>query len=343
MGGIVELDFTEWLGAPMDLKESIERRSISSVMDDAGNGGKARRTMPTGFSPLDRVLGGGLRTRNLTLVGGAPGAGKTITTLQWARNLARDGHRAVFACYEHDEATLLGRLLRLELGDMPPGDRLSERGRAARATLTRLDAGDISLREAIVEAPILAEPESRLRHYADRLWLVRASGATTTLEELEELVDDGTDAIFVDYIQKVPVGTDQTPERERITEVAQGLKELAMSANVAVIAVAAANVEGLEASRLRLRHLRGSSAIAYEADVIVMINDKFDIVARSQMTYDLSNAESFKNQLIFSIEKNRDGDDMIDMEFGKQFDYLRVDPKGSLVKERLIDNRLFTE
>jgi hypothetical protein len=34
---------------------------------------------------------------------------------------------------------------------------------------------------------------------------------------------------------------------------------------------------------------------------------------------------------------------MIDMEFAKQFDYLRVDPQGSLVKERLIDNRLFTE
>jgi hypothetical protein len=226
---------------------------------------------------------------------------------------------------------------------MPTGDRLSERGRAARATLTRLDAGDISLREAIVEAPLLAEPESRLRDYADRLWLVRASGATTTLEELEELVDEGTDAIFVDYIQKVPVTDDRADEKERITVVAQGLKELAMSADVAVVAVAAANVEGLVAPRLRVRHLRGSSAIAYEADVIVMLNDKYDIVSRSQMTYDLSNAESFKGRLIFSVEKNREGDDMVDIEFGKQFDYLRVDPEGTHVKERLIDNRLFTE
>jgi replicative DNA helicase len=329
-------------GEAMDLKESVGRKSITSVLDEANAGGRTRRTMPTGFSPLDRVMGGGLRTRNLTLVGGAPGAGKTITTLQWARNLARDGRRCVFACYEHDEATLLGRLLRLELGAMPAKERLSEQGRAARATLNRLDAGDLTLREAVEEAPILGEPETELRSYADRLWLVRASGADTTLEELEGLVDEDTDALFVDYIQKVPLARDGG-ERERITVVAQGLKELAMSRNVALIAVAAANVEGLEAPRLRLRHLRGSSAIAYEADVVVMLNDKFDIVSRSQMTHDLTNAESFKNQLIFSVEKNRDGDDMIDIEFHKQFDYLRVDPNGSLVKERLIDNRLFTE
>lgn len=327
----------------MVLKEPIGRKSISSVLEEANSGGRARRTMPTGFTPLDRIMGGGLRTRNLTLVGGAPGAGKTITTLQWARNLARNGHRAVFACYEHDEATLLGRLIRLELGDLPARERLSDRGRAARATLNKLDAGDITLREAVEMAPILIEPELQLHGYADRLWLVRASGDYTTLEKLSDLVDDDTDALFVDYIQKVPISGGDRDERERITIVAQGLKELAMSANIALVAVAAANVEGLEAPRLRLRHLRGSSAIAYEADAVVMLNDKFDIVSRSQMTHDLVNAESFKNQIVFSLEKNRDGDDMVDMEFNKQFDYLRVDPQGSLVKERLIDNRLFTE
>jgi hypothetical protein len=160
--------------------------------------------------------------------------------LQWARNLAMDGRRVVFACYEHDEATLLGRLLRLELGGLPTSDRLSERGRSARATLSRLDAGEISLGEAIVEAPILREPQARLRDYADRLWLVRASGASTTLEELGKLIDTDTDALFVDYIQKVPVTDDRADEKERITVVAQGLKELAMSADVAVVAVAAA-------------------------------------------------------------------------------------------------------
>ena len=52
--------------------------------------------MATGFPALDRVIGGGLRTRNLTLIGGSPGIGKTITALQMARNLAHKGQSVIF-------------------------------------------------------------------------------------------------------------------------------------------------------------------------------------------------------------------------------------------------------
>ncbi|MGH8875474.1 MAG: ATPase domain-containing protein [Acidimicrobiia bacterium] len=58
-------------------------------MEEArGHSPTRRRTIPTGFEVLDRVLGGGIRTRDLTLVGGQPGIGKTISTLQWARRAA---------------------------------------------------------------------------------------------------------------------------------------------------------------------------------------------------------------------------------------------------------------
>src|SRR5919202_633777 len=70
--------------------------------------GKAQELLPipTGFQPLDRVLSGGLHPGELILLGGVPGAGKTVMTLQWARNLARSGGNAVFVCYEHEEADL---------------------------------------------------------------------------------------------------------------------------------------------------------------------------------------------------------------------------------------------
>ena len=32
--------------------------------------------------------------------------------------------------------------------------------------------------------------------------------------------------------------------------------------------------------------MRGSSALAYEADVVLVLNNKFDIVARHHLTYD---------------------------------------------------------
>ena len=68
--------------------------------------------LPTGFDPLDDVLAGGIRQGEVVLLGGKPGVGKTIASLQWARAMAQRGVVAVYLCYEHDEVTLLTRLLR---------------------------------------------------------------------------------------------------------------------------------------------------------------------------------------------------------------------------------------
>jgi len=321
----------------------IAKRSVSSVLQAANEGFGDRRTYPTGFGILDRSIGGGLRSRNLTLVGGAPGVGKTIATLQWARNLAVAGVPSVFACYEHDEATLLSRLLHLELGEMPAKDRMAEDGRAARRVLGEVDSGVRSLADAARDLPILAELQRRVSEYAPHLWLVQASGSNTTVEQLAKLVGPDTGVLFVDYLQKVPVTAEFVEERERVITVSQGLKELAMESNVSVVAVTAADLGGMEASRLRLHHLRGSSALAYEADVVILLNDKFKIVSKSQMSFSPNSVEGFKRQIVFTIEKNRNGPDSVDLEFGKQYEYLRVDPEGGYVTDRLIDDRLITE
>lgn len=325
------------------MDRGVNKRSVSSVLQTASEGFADRRTYPTGFGLLDRSIGGGLRSRNLTLVGGVPGVGKTIATLQWARNLAVAGVSAVFACYEHDETTLLSRLLHLELGEMPAQERMGEDGRAARRILADVDAGMLPLAEAMQQVPVLSELHRRVSEYSDHLWLVQASGTDTTVEQLAKLVGPETGVLFVDYLQKVPVPSGFLEERERVITVSQGLKDLAMEANVAVVAVTAADLGGMEAARLRLHHLRGSSSVAYEADVVILLNDKFRIVSKSQMAFSPTSVEGIKRQLVFTIEKNRNGPDGVDLEFQKQYEYLRLDPNGSHVTDRLIDDRLVTE
>ncbi len=51
--------------------------------------------MATGFLPLDKTLGGGLRPGELTLIGGGQGSGKTTMALQMARNMAASGQSTV--------------------------------------------------------------------------------------------------------------------------------------------------------------------------------------------------------------------------------------------------------
>ena len=63
-----------------------------------------------------------------------------------------------------------------------------------------------------------------------------------------------------------------------------------------VLAVVAAEKAGLVAGkRLRVHHLRGSSALAYEADIVLIMNEKYDVVARHHLIYDVNNAEGYRN------------------------------------------------
>ena len=103
-------------------------RTLAQVMNDANE--RVVRgdlvdyvPMPTGFDPLDGFIGGGLRKTELVLLGGAQGIGKTIATLQIARNIAmRPDQFAFYLSYEHTETHLMHRLLCMESINPPEID-----------------------------------------------------------------------------------------------------------------------------------------------------------------------------------------------------------------------------
>jgi replicative DNA helicase len=294
----------------------------------------------TGFHPFDDVLNGGIRSGDLMLVGGKPGQGKTIAALQWARHMAATGHTAIFACYEHDEITMLTRLLGCELGETIAGTDFVDEIRLDRLRdgLRAVSTGTARVRDVLDSDPLLLEAEARLRVYADNLVLVRASGTRTDLQAVEQLVDHhGGDrtALFVDYLQKVPVRPEPPEEAERVKRVAEGLKELALGRRIAIVAVAAADRLGLTSRRLRLHHMRGSTALAYEADAAVILNDKLAVVSKAHLVYDTTRTEDFRRRVVFSIEKNRNGPSDVELEFTKDFANFRFHPAGRWVAERL--------
>ncbi len=253
---------------PMAPRDSS--RTASAVL--AGLGERQLRgsgVLRTGFEPLDTALGGGLRTRELTVVGGVPGVGKTAMTLQWARNLAASGDTVIYACYEHDQEDLLARLLLLEVGELVEGSFSSSL--STRDAIRAVSGGRRRLSDEVAGNLLLRAARSRVDDYGERLHLVHATIAATDLEVLNSLVatTDAASTLFVDYLQKVPhAGRD---DEERAVGVASGLKDLALSHGVGVIATVAGDRSVLEVRRARLHHLRGASGIGYEADVVVML------------------------------------------------------------------------
>ena len=312
---------------------------LGDVRAQAFQADRHRRVLRTGYIALDRALVGGVRTQNLTVIGGLPGAGKTVAILQWARTMALNGETVLIACYEHDERTMMDRLLLMELGEL--ADEISyDQLTAAREGLRDVAAGDRKLDEVVASEPALQEATDRMAAYEHGILFVRTSAATTTVQALESLCAAyRATVLMVDYLQKVPTDPWLDDDRMRVMVVAQGLKDLAMRRDVAVVAIAIADRRGLDAQRLRTKHLEGSSTITYEADAVLLLNTKYDVVHRNHIVYDPEKAKAFHRWTVWSIEKHRDGADNIDIQLEKDFRHYRFHVEGDSVAEQLIDER----
>ena len=171
-------------------------RTLTQVMNEA-NDRVVRGDLvdyvptPTGFDPLDGYIGGGLRKTELVLLGGAQGIGKTIATLQIARNIAaRPDHYAFYLSYEHTETHLMHRLLCLE-SISPPEMKMSQGiklrdlyqiivSQRAKEFMGR-DGGAGSLQTILNDNPKTAPALARMQSYADRLILLKASPAAGSI------------------------------------------------------------------------------------------------------------------------------------------------------------------
>ena len=308
----------------------------------------AARVWTTGFDVLDKFLSGGFRSGELVLLGGPQSIGKTTWFLQVARNVARAGRSVVFFSFEHDPQTLLIRLISMEAGEIGGVDApgLSRIRHSFEAADGRSGAITDRLRDTGVGARAL----EAVHEYADRLILHRSIGASTSLQVIRDAVeqvrhDTGQlPLVVVDYLQKVKVPGETMPAEQRVTTIVEGLKDLALDADIPVLAVVAADKAGAGAgNRMRIGDLSGSSALAYESDAVLMLNNKFDVVARHHLMYNLANAERFKHWAVLSIEKNRSGMHGVDLEFQKRFEQARFETSGQVVTEQLVDDRVFVE
>ncbi len=294
------------------------------------------RSIPTGFTPLDAYLGGGLQAEDLVLLGGPQGVGKTVAVLQMARNIAREGHAlAIVVCFEHSEIYLLLRLLSMESVEVADGTLDGMTRQALRdAILRALDAEDsdsiqngleLGLEWVLTNIPGAERAFSRISRYWQRLHLVRGSSRLTTVEVLETYIEKAQDdgfqdiVLFVDYLQKVPyrppIGAPDPDTTQRIGHVVGGLKDVALATGVPIVAVAASDEAGLRAGRVRLADLLGPSLVQYECDVGI-IQNPHEVGADGRQT------------VLWTIEKNRSGPTGVAMLFKLEGRYFYFDPQG---------------
>ncbi len=341
--------------SPRSLKQVLVEADQMVVQGELGE----FLPIPTGFDQIDRIIGGGLRRTELVLLGGRQGIGKTVCALQMARNLAlNEATYAFYISFEHNEVHLLNRLICLESIDPTrdsggSGIRLKDLHNivvSARAREWVRKDGQVGLQQILSKNPKTSKSMAAISRYADRLILMKASPAVTTLNSIRDMVKRMADAtggklvLFVDYLQKIAIYPERAAnEAEKVTIVVEGLKDIAMTMNIPVLAIVAAEREGLKARRLHMFHLRGGSALDYESDIAIIMNNKFQILSKDHIAYNPYKSEAYRDWVIFTVEKNRAGRAMIDVEFQLRPQYFTFNPKGRIVEQKLIDEKIIVE
>ena len=208
--------------------------------------------------------------------------------------------------------------------------------------------GPATSRSTSRQSPRSSRRSSGSRATAEPVPAARLATAST-VENLRELID------ITAAVRRAAAGPDRRlppegaadpragPESEKVTYVVNGLKDIALTEKRPDDRDRRRRQGGPQGRRLRNHHLRGSSAINYEADVILILNEKYHIVAKVNIEFNPYQAQRFRDWIIVSVEKNRSGADNLDIEFQKHFEFSCFDPTGRPVQEKLIEERLYND
>lgn len=232
---------------------------------DAVAEGAADRVTTTGFLDLDRLLAGGYRGGELIIDAARPAVGKTAKALRGAR-LAAERGPVVFVSLEMPRAQLTQRVVSAESG----------------VALHRLRARTLDANDHRAINGALKRLRALSLKILDLKTLAAGRGARPTLTTLRAALlrekaraGGRLDQVVVDYLQLVRADRNRDVREQEVSEVARGLKELALELDAPVLALAQLNraIERRgEDAEPELSDLRESGEIEQAADIVAFLS-----------------------------------------------------------------------
>ena len=242
---------------PSPARRFEKRPSLDNLVErvDAQRPGEITGdTIPTGFGSLDKLLGGGLRRRDLILLGGDIGSGKSALALGIALRVAQQSVGVAYLSGEMNEERLMERALAIE-------------GRVAVDELRAAKLND-QTRAGVGAAAV------RLRGLPLTFLSLSGANLETVFDQLNPLKQIGL--VLVDYLQLVPpseMESARDTSDEETALVLKQLKQVALERQVAMLVVAQLPgfQTGRDAKRPTLDDYGVMGAPKQHADVILSI------------------------------------------------------------------------
>lgn len=233
---------------PQHINESLA--AYLQLLTDLSEG--KNPAMPTGIGGLDRLLNGGLRRGEVTVIGARPKHGKTALALALARNVAR-AHPVLFLSQEMPVFQLMHR-------------HTAAMGSFDLGAIMRADPSDHDMWHAVTEAA----------HRLGQLQLVHDEQCALTLLDIRRKAmkvkrEHGLDVLFVDFLQLMSGAGEENRNRE-LDVIVNGIKALAMDLEVAVVILSQMSREAdRNFAKPTMTYLRDSGAIEAAADQVALL------------------------------------------------------------------------
>ena len=225
--------------------------------------------LPTGFSSLDELLGGGLKDGTVSVLAARPGVGKSALALWFTLPAARHGKKTSYVSLEMSATECGGRLLTAASGQR----RVYSKGAYTPQNISHLH----DTANAMSSWPIRFKDDAE-----DSL-----DSITGFVQR--ESVERGVDLLVVDYLQLVNAPGDD--RYQSVSYASRAFKKLSMQQNIPVLLLS--QLRRIDDRAPALSDLRDSGSIEQDADIVFLLH-------RTEESSD-------KDSICVHVAKNRNG------------------------------------
>lgn len=214
---------------------------------------------------LDGLLGR-LRPGRLYIVAGRPGMGKTSVAMNYARGAAQAGHGVLFFSLEMSADDLAGKAISEASFSGPEGGYVPHVG-IERRNLSEFQRRGMDDTIAFLDTLPLEIIDD------GGMTIGRIRSRIRSVKRQMKARGQSLDLVMVDYLQLVNLDRPSRSIIDTVTEVSKGLKAIALSEGVAIMALAQLSrvVESRPDKRPIMSDLRESGQIEQDADAILFL------------------------------------------------------------------------
>ena len=253
-------------------REALKREAVAYTLQSflkSIEESKRAAFIPTGFSPLDNVLDGGLYA-GLYVVGAISSLGKTTFCLQIADQIAAAGHDVLVFSLEMARNELIAKSIsRLTLVKDLEENESTAHAKTTRGILTGTRYADYSQ----TERELIQQSIASYGEYARNIYITEGVG-NVGIEEIREKVQKHikitgkAPVVVIDYLQIIAPADMRATDKQNTDKAVLELKRLSRDYSIPVIGISSFNRYNYTAP-VNLASFKESGAIEYSSDVLI--------------------------------------------------------------------------